>query len=209
MDLNLESDFWLIFWMATGIGAVAGLVYDLTEPVLRRGQKPSKDADFGDNSVRVPWLGKPGAVVHFGFLGRAIVGAVAAVIVVFLLATTTAETPVPVNEAAVKQELEDKGLSKERIEELGIDGKTGRFVRREQLIWVALVAGASAPLVLRTSRRRLSTLITAVEENAREAGGATGAAAALAAQKKGVEDSNELMQIGQEAARKSAQPVRE
>ena len=127
-DLTLSNDLWTIVGLAAALGAAGGLIYDILEPL-----RPGKGwkADWFENVTGLPRILRNGSI-EWGFLGPMMVGAGAAILLVFLVGVT--RTP---------------GAG-------GAPATTARaFVEPDRLIWMGLLGGFAGPLVLRTLRGRL------------------------------------------------------
>jgi hypothetical protein len=161
MDLVVSTELETIIAASAALGALGGWAYDLTKPIkhLRGRGNP----EFGDNSISFPRYRK--GIIELGFLGYWIVGAVAAVVAVFLLGVQRPSPPTSDQVSGVVQALQGVGVSAERIADLGLTEAQPAFVEWERLIWIALLAGYAGPLLLRAARSRLLELLNAARLN--------------------------------------------
>lgn len=122
-----------VFVLVLVLGSGGGLAYDITEPL-----HPSKtwNAASFENRTTVPRLARD--TLEWGFVGPMFVGAIAAVIVVFLV-----------------------GI--ERLPASDATRTPAEFIQLNRLIVLSLVAGFAGSLVLRVMRSRLAAVLKITE----------------------------------------------
>lgn len=123
---------WVLF-VVVMLGMAGGLAYDITEP-LRPG-KSWKASDF-ENRTSIPSL--RAGVQEWGFVGPMLVGAVGALVVLFLVGLDRLPADDAINPSA-------------------------QFISLDRLIFLPLLAGFAGSLALRVLRSRLAAALRITE----------------------------------------------
>jgi hypothetical protein len=129
----VDTQFLAVLLVVAAFGVVGGLAYDITEP-LHPG-KSWRSADF-DNRTALPSLKK--GIQEWGFVGPMVVGAVAALTVVFLLGVD----PLPQDDAT---------------------NPLARAIPLDRLVFLPLIAGFAGSLAMRVLRGRLEAALKITE----------------------------------------------
>jgi hypothetical protein len=182
MDFVVEQDLGNLLRWAAGLGALGGLAWDVLEPI-----RIAKEATFTgfENKVTLPRFLKGSWSLDWGFLGPMLVGAVAGVAAVFLIAVSSPSEPTTENVTNLSERLTQAGVSDEIVAELDLGEPAPASAERAEVIWMALVAGFAGPAVLRALRTRLVDLVNSVALRAAHSGAQAAAAEATAAVREG------------------------
>lgn len=178
MDFQLSGgELWAVIAWSAVLGGLGGLAFDVLEPLAGR-QGPIA-TDF-DNKISLPRLFRDpstGVVtVDVGFVGPIFVGAVAALVAVFLIAPAPpsgGEALRGVSEISAAREASPRGgggasseQTQARLERA--EDRLDPRINFASLIPIALLAGFGGPIVLRTARRRVTDLLGAAAAQATE-----------------------------------------
>jgi hypothetical protein len=164
-------------------GGAGGIGFDLTEPLIKRRRAnaapeagdaaaAAEDA-FGDNRVALPRFTRVGGRRFWeaGLFGPIFIGAVAALIAVFLLAINRPDAPSTIEVQALTTTLQAENIDAATISAVEEALETREpYVQWWELIPIALIAGFAGVAVLRTARSKLLAAIGAVAFEARMAG---------------------------------------